>query len=457
MFRRVKLYHQWLRSSIHLKTKFSQSPSDSVRLQGPSKRTSSDLLYPVSSIKERNRKGGKCEISRVLQSPVSCTQASPKVEASNRPKQAQHLPTCRKVQNGKGHLHRLQGCILPYTNSQSVQEVHAFPHPGSVLPVQCPTLWSVHSTHGVHSGGQRVQTDGFTEGYKNPPVPRGLVGESHVPPNLSPAYTDFGSSLSRTRLVDEQGKVRTGPKTGFQLRRLPVRPQEGQGQTHTRALANLNRQDIVNPVRSGVPGLAVHVPHRTSNSHRKAGPLRATSYETHTVALEKQLEGTRITGKGNTSPQVALPPLKVVAGGKECAFRSTITPTKTCSADIYRCIKIRVGCSLKRTHCKGNLVHSRKQVAHKSLGTKDGLSGPKRVPRPLFKHSPGSHRQHNSGCLYQQRGGDEMRLPFHSRKQVAHTSLGTKGGLSGPKRVPRPLFKHSPGSHRQHNSGCLYQ
>ena len=37
----------------------------------------------------------------VLQSPVSSPQASPKVEASNRPKQAQHLPNCRMVQNGK--------------------------------------------------------------------------------------------------------------------------------------------------------------------------------------------------------------------------------------------------------------------------------------------------------------------------------------------------------------------
>ena len=93
---RVKRYHQWLLPSIHLKTKFSQSSPDSIRLQGPSKRTSSDLLYPVSSIKEGNRKGGKCKISRVLQSPVSCTQASPKVEVSNRPKQAQHLSTCRR-------------------------------------------------------------------------------------------------------------------------------------------------------------------------------------------------------------------------------------------------------------------------------------------------------------------------------------------------------------------------
>ena len=362
----------------------------------------------------------KSQLTRVLQLAIFGTQTQQLVETGPGPEHLEHLPKRRVVpQNGDprdhknlptsrgvGHLHRLQGRILPYTNSQSVQEVHAFSHPGSVLPVQGPTLWPVHSTHGVHSGSQRGQSDGFTQGYKNPLVPRRLVGESHIPPNLSPAYTDLGSSLSRTRLAGEQGEVRTGPKKGFQLRGLPVRPQGGQGQTHTRALADLNRQDIVNPVLSGVPGPAVHVHHRPSNSHRKTSSPRSTSYETHTVALEKQLEGTRITGKGNNSPQVAPLPLKVVAGGKQCAFRSTITPTKTCFADVYRRIKRRVGHSLKRTHCKGNLVHSRNQVAHKSLGTKGGLSGPKRVPRPLFKqHSPGSHRQHNSGCLYQQRGG----------------------------------------------------
>ena len=107
MFRqRVEHHHQWLRSSIHLKTKFSQSLSDSVRLQLPSKRTSSDLLYPISSVKERYRNGGKCKISWVLQSNVSCTQASPKVEASNKHKQAQHLPTCTKVQNGNTRVHQ---------------------------------------------------------------------------------------------------------------------------------------------------------------------------------------------------------------------------------------------------------------------------------------------------------------------------------------------------------------
>ena len=54
-----------------------------------------------SKYKARQKaKGGKCKISQVLQSPVSSTQASPKVEASHRLKQAQHFSTRRKVQNG---------------------------------------------------------------------------------------------------------------------------------------------------------------------------------------------------------------------------------------------------------------------------------------------------------------------------------------------------------------------
>ena len=52
---------------------------------------------------------------------------------------------------------------------------------------------------------------------------------------MSPAYTDLSDSLSRARLAGEQGEIRTGPKTGFQLHRLPVRPERGQCQTHTRA------------------------------------------------------------------------------------------------------------------------------------------------------------------------------------------------------------------------------
>ena len=127
---------------------------------------------------------------------------------------------------------------------------------------------------------------------------------------MSPAYTDLGSSLLRSRLAGEQGKIRAGSKTGFQLRRLPVRLEREQGQTHTRTLAGLHRQNPNNSVWSGVFGPTVHVPHRASDSHRKASSPRSTSYETRTVALEEQLESTRITRKGDTSPQIAPPHLR---------------------------------------------------------------------------------------------------------------------------------------------------
>ena len=102
-------------------------------------------------------------------------------------------------------------------------------------------------------------------------------------------------------------------------------------------LAGLDRQDPVNTVRSGMSGLTVHVPHRSTHSNRKASPPRVTSHEAHTVALEKQLEGPRVVRK------VPPPSSKVVAGGKQCATKSIITPSKTCSANIYRRIKRRVG------------------------------------------------------------------------------------------------------------------
>ena len=190
-----------------------------------------------------------------------------------------------------------------------------------------------------------------------------------------------------------------------------------------------------------MPGPEIHVLHRSSHSNKKTSPLRATTHETHTVALEKQLEGPRITGKGDTGSQVPPLPSKVVAGGKQCATRSTITPSKTCSADLYRRIKRRVGRSLGRPHCKRNLVPSREQVTHKPLRAKSGISSSKRISNPgLQQDSVDSYRQHNSGCLYQQRGGDEVGVtvcPTVENPVLVHQTAGNPQGTSHPRPAER--------------------
>ena len=161
---RVKHYHQWLHTVIPFRTKSGQIPSDSVRIQGPSKRPSSGHLYPVFSVKERNRKGGKCKISRVLQSPVSSTQASPKVEASHRLKQAQHSSTRRKVQNGNSRVQQ----DLPDSSrmgiiDRPIRRLPSPPHPSKLkkitkvlpqaagVPVHLPPFRTSHSHPGLYN------------------------------------------------------------------------------------------------------------------------------------------------------------------------------------------------------------------------------------------------------------------------------------------------------------------
>ena len=53
--------------------------------------------YAVSSAKEPNRKGGNVKSLGFYNHLFSSPEASPRVEASDRPKQAQYLSTCRKV------------------------------------------------------------------------------------------------------------------------------------------------------------------------------------------------------------------------------------------------------------------------------------------------------------------------------------------------------------------------
>ena len=99
----------------------------------------------------------------------------------------------------------------------------------------------------------------------------------------------------------------------------------------------------------------------------------------------------------------------MVAARGQWPYRPTITPNKTCSANIYRHIKRRVGRSPKRTHCRRHLVPSGKQVAYQLPRTQGSLSSLTRVPRPLHtQDSTCRDRQHHSGVIHKQRRRHEV-------------------------------------------------
>ena len=181
------------------------------------------------------RVGPQSNIPGIFQPTIFSPEAQQQMETNTRPKQSELFPQGRKIQDGDtgnhqdipptggvGHLDRLQGCLLPHPDTGTIQEISEISYPGPDLPIQGTSLRSVHSTLGVHCGSKGGETDGHAQGYKDPPVPRRLVGEGQIPPGLSPAYPGVSKDVPRPRLDCEHRKIRAGPQTSFRLRVRPT-------------------------------------------------------------------------------------------------------------------------------------------------------------------------------------------------------------------------------------------
>ena len=261
--KRVKHYHQWLRSAIPFKAKLDQISSDSVRVQGPTKRPSLGHLYPVSPVKERYRKGGKCKISRVLQSPVSSTQASPKVEASHRPKQAQHFSTHRKVQNGNSRVHpdfpdsRGMGIV-----DRSVRRLPTHPHPpnlkeipkvllqGAGVPVHLPPVRSGHSPPGLYNDCKGSETNGPLKRTQNSPIPGRLADQVPVSGGSPSEHTGSGRPNPVLGVDNKSGKIRTETYSGVFVRGLRIPPRFSPCKTHSQEMAQTSGFDPTTQVKT---------------------------------------------------------------------------------------------------------------------------------------------------------------------------------------------------------------
>ena len=161
------------------------------------------------------RISAQSDLPRVFQPAVFGTQTQQQVETNTRPEQSESLSQGGKIQNGDAgnhqdippargvdHLNRLQGCLLPYPNTGTIQEISEIFHPRPDIPIQSTTFRSVHSTLGVHCSSKGGETDGHAQGYKNPPIPR-LVSEGQISPGLSPTYSGPSKNVPRPRLAGE--------------------------------------------------------------------------------------------------------------------------------------------------------------------------------------------------------------------------------------------------------------
>ena len=299
-------------------------------------------------------------------------------------------------------------CVQPVTNVKNV---------ALNLPVgsRLPNFWKTWLDLGAGPKVVQILKEGYTLPFRiRPKLTRSpTVISCYVNPHRNSYLLEALHQLIAKNAVE---LVKHQTSLGFfnwlfliPKPRLLVRPQDRSGPTDSRPVAESSGQNIGNTVTTGLSGPAGYVPDRLTNSHRKASSPRPVTHEAHTVASQKPLENTRITRKGDSNSEVPAPSFTMVATGGQHSHRSTVTPNKACSANLYRCIKRRVGRSLKRTHCQRDLVTARKQSAYKLFGTKGNFSSLKRVSRPLCRQgSTCGNRQYYSSVTNKQGRGHEV-------------------------------------------------
>ena len=394
------------------------------QIRKPFQKQGPDRSSVVPKTKASSGKGGNQVLAGFLQPPIPSPKTQRTMASDLGPKPTQPVPVNGHFQDGNsgdnpvitsargmGHFAGLQRCLLPHPHCSEIQKVSEVPHEQGQLPLHLPSLWSSNCPVGIHQGGQGGQTNGSSKGYQDPPVPRRLVATSPFPGNLPTAYPDPLGPMSRTGLAGKHAKVRTGAPTGFQLRRLPVRPVDRSGLAHSGPASQSKREAPVHQGSGLLYCSSVHVPDRSSDCDRKASVCWSAPYEANSVAPEASLACAGTSGEGNSGPQVSPSSFGLVVGRQQCSSGSTFAPSSTRPSSLYRRFKRRLGRSLRRSHCKRSLVSTRRKTPHKFSGAEGGFLGPKELRASV--QEPGRSncdRQHNCSLLHKQGGRYEIRL-----------------------------------------------
>ena len=413
--KRVKHYHQWLRSAIPFKAKLDQISSDSIRVQGPTKRPSLGHLYPVSLVKERHRKGGKRKISRVLQSPVPSTQASPKVEASHRLKQAQHFSTCRKVQNGNPGVHQdFPGPRGVGIVDRPVGRIPSHPHPSKLkevpkvllqdpgVPVHLPTFRTGHSPPGLYDDRKGSETNGPLKRTQNSPIPGRLADQIPVSGGISKGHTGSGRPNPILGLDNQPGKIRTETYSGVFVRGYPCK-------THSREMAQTSGFDPTTQVKTCLDCKMFDVSNWVASLNGENGPGGTPSHEALSVSSQGALEISSVAGQPPSLDRSHCSPPRLVAKPHKCDERRRPSSQGPQYPTLYRRLKRRLGSSLRSKFYKRAVVRAGKKATHKCPRIEGGLPGPSRLQGPVPEsNSVSCDGQLNSGSLHQQARGNSL-------------------------------------------------
>ena len=307
--------------------------------------------------------------SRVLQSPVPSTQASPKVEASHRLKQAQHFSTRGKVQNGNSRVHQ----DLPDPRGvgivdRSVGRLPAHPHPpklkeipkvllqGSGVPVHLPPVRTSHSPPGRYNDCKGSETNGPLKRTQNLPIPGRLADQVPVSGGSPSEHSGSGRPNSVLGVDNKSGKIRTETYSGVFVRGLRIPPRFSPCKTHSREMAQTSRFDPTTRVKTCFDCKMFDVSNWVASLNGENGPGGTPSHEALSVSPQGALEISSVAGQPLSLDRSHCSPPRLVAKSLQCDERCRPSSQRPQYPTLYRRLKRRLGRSLRPKFYKGSVV-----------------------------------------------------------------------------------------------------
>ena len=226
------------------------------------------------------------------------------MEASNRPKQAQHLPTCRKVQNRNTH----QGLSHSTVIDRLIKRLPSQPHPPKLkeVPKVLPQVTSVpvHLPFGLATAPQvftmivkEVQLMALTRRIKTSPIPGRLADQGPVSGRSTSEHSDSGRSDPVLRVDNKSGEIRTKTYSGVFVRGQRIPSRFSPCKTHSREIVQTSGLDPTTRVKTCFDCNMFDVVNWVACLNGENGPRGTPSHEALSVSPQEALEISLVIGQ----------------------------------------------------------------------------------------------------------------------------------------------------------------
>ena len=382
---RVKHYHQWLCTAIHFKTKSDQIPSDSVRIQGPSKRPSSGHLFLVPKPHQRWRP--VIDLSRL--------NTFLHVE-----KFKMETPESIRISLIPGEwisLIDLSDAYLHIPIHQNSRKYLRFCYRSQVfqltsLPFRLATAPQVFTM--------------IVKEVKLLALSRGLKLHQYLDDWLIRSQSQEEAQVNTQAVVDltqSLGWITNQEKSELRCfrswcTRIPSR--FSPCKTHSRGMAQTSGFDPTTQVKTCFDCKMFDVANWVACLNGENGPGGTPSHEALLVSSQGALEISSVAGQPPSLDRNHFCTRRLVAKSHKCDERCRPSSQRPQYPTLYRHLKRRLGRSLRSKFYKGSVVRPGKKATHKHSRVEGGLPSPSKLHGPVPEpNSASCNEQLNSGRL----------------------------------------------------------